>query len=111
MITIRLTRNTKGDILKYKIIGHANTDDHGKDIVCAAISVLAQTSILGIHKVLEVEPEWTAKDGKLHCTVPDGIDDNRKREINAILETMVLGFENIQNQYPESIRIETKEVR
>ncbi|RQD70615.1 MAG: ribosomal-processing cysteine protease Prp [Tindallia sp. MSAO_Bac2] len=111
MVNIRLFRNKLGDIEKYVINGHANTAAYGEDIVCAAISVLAQTMILGINRTLESEPEWSAEEGDLVCIVPENITNEQRTQINTLLETMVLGFENIQSQYPEAIRIETKEVR
>ena len=111
MITIKLTRNKKEDIVQYLVSGHANTDDYGKDIVCAAVSVLAQTMILGIHRILKTEPDWSAENGDLKCSLPDTMDSEQRKQVNAILETMALGFENLRVQYPESIRIETKEVR
>ncbi len=110
MITIKLMRNKKGDIVEYMVSGHANTDEYGKDIVCAAISILAQTMILGIHRILESEPDWSAENGHLKCSLPGTLDHEQRNQVNAILETMALGFENLRVQYPESIRIETKEV-
>ncbi|SDY86549.1 ribosomal-processing cysteine protease Prp [Tindallia californiensis] len=111
MIRIHIFRNQQKDIVKYTVDGHANADKHGKDIVCAAISVLAQTMILGVHRILSAEPEWKSESGELICILPDNISIENRKQINALLETMVLGFDNIRQQYPDLIKIYTKEVR
>lgn len=111
MIRIYIFRNQQKDVVKYIVDGHANADEYGKDIVCAGISVLAQTMILGIHRILNAEPEWKSESGNLICILPDNISAESRKQINTLLETMVLGFDNIRQQYPDLIKIYTKEVR
>ena len=110
MVKVQLTRNEQNDIVAYRVEGHANSGAYGKDIVCASISVLAQTMILGIDRILEKEPDWSMDHGSLICRVPDQISHDQRQQINTLLETMLLGLENIRTQYPESICIEIKEV-
>lgn len=50
MITVRLSDNS------IVIEGHADYAEHGKDIVCAAVSVILQTAQLGLMSIAEQYP-------------------------------------------------------
>ena len=41
--------------MQYDIKGHANFAPLGEDIVCAAISVLSQTTLMGLVEVLQLK--------------------------------------------------------
>jgi len=51
MISISIYRNSKKDIEQFVVEGHAYAADPGQDIVCAAVSVLTQTTVLGLHEI------------------------------------------------------------
>jgi len=44
--------------MKIHAVGHAGYAEHGKDIVCAAISTIMQTALLGIQAVAQQYPEY-----------------------------------------------------
>ena len=48
MITISIYKNAEGIYNGFKVLGHAGFDDKGKDIVCAAVSVLVINTINSI---------------------------------------------------------------
>ena len=48
MITITMHRDKKDRYTGFTIKGHADYDEAGSDIVCAAVSALSQTALLGI---------------------------------------------------------------
>lgn len=54
-----ITVNVKddGNTLNIEIRGHANYDQHGRDIVCSAVSAISQTAILGLQAVAYQYPE------------------------------------------------------
>lgn len=54
MVTIIVTDD--GDTMKIEISGHANYAPKGQDIVCAAISAIAETAVLGLKGVAETYP-------------------------------------------------------
>lgn len=56
MININIRDN--GETLSIEIFGHANYDQHGRDIVCSAISAISQTSILGLRAVANSYPDY-----------------------------------------------------
>lgn len=111
MIRIRIRRNTKNEVISYQITGHSGTAPIGEDIVCAAVSVLAQTTILGFSHILKQKPEYSIHDGSLHFQVGDGLSASERKEASLLLETMVVGLKNIKEQYPTVIAIEEEEVQ
>jgi len=78
--------------------------------VCAAVSVLAQTTILGFYQVLHQQPEYHITDGDLNCKMKDSLAETHRKEATILLETMLIGLKNIQQQYPKIIAIDDEEV-
>ena len=111
MITIRVRRNTKNEVVSYQVTGHSGTAPSGEDIVCAAVSVLAQSTILGFRHVLKQQPEYSIDDGSLHFHVGNSLSSSERKEASILLETMVIGLKNIKEQYPTVIAIEEEEVQ
>lgn len=110
MINVKIKRNNQNQIVSYRVSGHAQTAPHGEDLVCAAVSVLAQTTILGFYQVLGQEPAYQISDGDLHLNVSDSLTETQRREATVLLETMLVGLKNIQQQYPKIIAIDDEEV-
>jgi uncharacterized protein len=110
MIKIRIERDQRNEIQAYTVTGHAMTAPHGQDLVCAAVSALAQTTILGFYEVLEQKPAYEITEGRLECRIMDSLDEKQRREAAILLKTMLAGFRNIQQQYPKVIAIEDEEV-
>jgi uncharacterized protein YsxB (DUF464 family) len=55
---IQIQTSQHNGYMKIEVHGHANYDEHGKDIVCAAVSAIMQTALLGLHSVAEAYPEY-----------------------------------------------------
>lgn len=51
MINIRLVRKNN-NFIKLEVCGHSGYDILGRDIVCAAVSTIAQSVIIGLEKVI-----------------------------------------------------------
>ena len=101
MIKIKIFRQSDGKISGFSVTGHAGTAEYGQDIVCAAVSALAQTALLGVGKHLHRKLEYKVASGDLYMKLKDEPDDLTE----AILETMILGFLEIENINPQSVRI------
>ena len=67
MIKIHIRRNEAQQIVACSINGHAGYDEHGYDIVCAAVSVLSCTAILGLQSVAEQQGIYENSSGE--CTI------------------------------------------
>lgn len=101
MITIDIFRNQSKIISGFSVTGHADTAPHGYDIVCAAVSALTQSAILGLERYLGREIELDIKSGMLRLHLLSKPDDST----SAIMETMLLGLSEIAKQHSRSVRI------
>lgn len=101
MIKIELYRDASKALTGFCVKGHANTAPHGEDIVCAAVSALTQTAVLGLGQHLARRVAFSVKSGLLECHLEDAPDACSA----AILETMLLGLYEIAKINPNSVRI------
>jgi uncharacterized protein YsxB (DUF464 family) len=101
MIRVRIERDSMGRIRGFEATGHAGAGPRGKDIVCAAVSVLTDSVFLGLDRHLHREMEWSADSGDISIRLKEAPDDLTE----AILATMVLGLTEIQKIYPDRLRI------
>ena len=106
MIKIKIKRNPKRNIIDFTVKGHAQADQPGEDIVCAAISAIVQTALFGLKKYLGLEFEYQIKDGFLRCLLADEIANDS--QVKAILETMVIGLKETEKEYSQYINLTTE---
>lgn len=94
----------------FEISGHADYDDHGRDIVCAAVSVLATTAYnsLEFHVKDKVSSKIIEEDGFFNLRLKK-LDEDEMKISDVILKTMEIGIESIAMQYPNYVAI-NKEV-
>ena len=110
MINVLIERNKDGDVNSFTITGHANAGEYGKDIVCAAISVLSQTTVLGLYEIAKIKVDYEVQDGNLVCRLPKELTNSERQKSNLLLETMIIGLKNIYENYSEYIVIHVNEV-
>lgn len=103
MITIKVDYDSQGMITGYKVEGHAGLAEAGKDILCAAVSVLTQTPILGLERHLKSKPRYKVEDATLQVQL-----DRADETTQAILMTMVYGLQDLAEKYPKIVRIENE---
>ena len=101
MTHIDVKRNVEGHIVECHFRGHAKAGPYGEDIVCAAISMLSQTSLLGLPEVAKQSMEYRIEDGELDILLSEPITERGQ----TILETMLLGIKNVANQYSDFVRV------
>lgn len=114
MVVIRLhnidvdqgLRFTEGKRAGIHIAGHAGSDIKGKDIVCSAVSVLSQTLVLSIERLLEVKQDTVIESGILSSTFGHGADAVQDEKLKLLIESFLIGVFEIQKEYPERIKIE-----
>ena len=101
MIEIRVLSQADGKVSGFTVAGHSGTAERGQDIVCAGVSALTQTALLGMMEYLHREVDYDVASGKLSArlkSVPDDLTE-------AILQSMLLGLAEIQKLSPEAVRI------
>ena len=110
MIKIIIYKAHEGEIKGFKVTGHSGYAVQGKDIVCSAVSVLAQTALLGLLKVAEAEVSYKLDEGYLKCRLVGTGSEKKRIMCAAILETMYEGFKSINESYINYIDIVEEEV-
>ncbi|MFZ5974337.1 MAG: ribosomal-processing cysteine protease Prp [Bacillota bacterium] len=109
MTTAIIFRDAQG-ITGFEISGHAGYDEEGSDIVCSAVSAVAQTMVIGLKETLLLEAQVHMEDGKLSCMLPGLLAKQARVNASILFETMRLGLNNIAEQYPEHVQVIEKEV-
>lgn len=98
MITVQQTKNA------IHIIGHANYDEIGKDIVCAAVSALFQTFLLTMDKIKAETKDKYIYDIKTGESVIM-FHEEKSQEAQLLIKSLFIGLEAIAESYPENVRI------
>ena len=109
MIQVEICRDASRKYHGFSITGHAGYDEAGRDIICAAVSVLAQNTVNSIEKFTEdsISGEVDEKSGSMKVTFPEGTG----RDSTLLLDSMVLGLESIVEAYGKKfIKIRFREV-
>ena len=89
---------TKNELCGLEIKGHANSDDHGKDLVCAGVSSIITGGFNALVKD-EIE-EITLEEGYAKVVVKS--DANYSR---IVLDVMLTQLLTIEESYPQNINI------
>jgi len=104
MTHVRFFLTAQG-IRGFEIKGHIGYADRGQDIVCAAISALGQTAVLGLKEVVGVDCSVNIQDGFLACHLPNEMAPLDWQYSQIILQTLLQGLTAIQAEYPDYITI------
>jgi hypothetical protein len=98
---IEITVSVTGDrVRKVEVTGHGG-GKAGSDIVCAAVSAIAETALAGM---LHYNPDgvsWEMRDGYISIQVQGSADT----PLDVIMTTMIIGLKQIVQEYPESVRL------
>ena len=99
MIKIKVEHDNNS-ISKIVITGHANYDDYGKDIVCAAVSASVLTTINGIialdNSILEVNNVLDKMTIKIL---------KNEKISQVLLNSMLSNLKKLVIEYPKNIKI------
>lgn len=98
---IKVKINYDGNVIKgFKVSGHANYDEYGKDIVCASVSTVVITSINLALKIDEKSVVVTDKPGLIEANIL-----KRDDVINKIFINMKDMLVELQKDYSKNIKI------
>ena len=92
-------------------MGHSGYAEHGEDIVCAGISTLVQTAVLGLLMVAKINVDLTKDDeaGYLKVKLPKNLTEEEKHDSQIIFNTMVCGLSDLRESYSDYINLEVIE--
>jgi len=97
----------ESQFIKIEISGHSGFGINGTDIVCAGISTLTQTIILSIAQLLKIRQNLLKENGFLKTEILiDNLDQDQISKLKFIIETLLIGLLEINNEYPGSVNIE-----
>lgn len=111
MVQVEIYRTSAGAVSGFQAVGHAGFAEHGRDIVCAAVSVLTQTAVLALSAHAGVSPAVTVDEdsGRLVCRLPEELNPSQNERAQIILETMATGLQAVAREYGDYVTV--KEVR
>ena len=91
-------------IKKISVLGHAGSDDYGKDIVCSSISTAV---IMSANLLLSVDSSNIVKSDEKKALIELEISNNSKNiEFSyLILDNLYKTFVDLQSQYPKYLKI------
>ncbi|MDE7395966.1 MAG: ribosomal-processing cysteine protease Prp [Clostridiales bacterium] len=97
-----------GKIVALHCDGHTGYGVEGEDIVCAALSSVVQTAVLGLMGVAGINARVKRGDGMLSLELPENLSDEARHDADTILETMLLGVADLYEGYSDFIELEVK---
>ncbi|MCI8413073.1 MAG: ribosomal-processing cysteine protease Prp [Clostridia bacterium] len=99
-----------GKIVSVDCDGHTGYGAEGEDIVCAALSSIVQTAVLGLMGVAGICVKLTRDDkrGMLNVALPEKLGDAQRHDADVILETMLMGIADLYEGYSDFIELEVK---
>lgn len=113
MIKIIFKQN-EDNLVSYHISGHAEYKDGNEvvydDVICGVVSNLGQVAILGVTEVLGLDVPYVAEDGETSLDVSMLNHEDIER-CQTLLETVLLGFQNLEISYSEYINVSVEEVQ
>ena len=97
MIKITVKRNENGICNSVHVSGHAGYDEYGRDIVCAAVSILVINTINSIEQFTEDHfvVDSDEESGRIDLEMVSEIS----KESSLLLESLILGLHGIEESY------------
>ncbi|MCM1286520.1 MAG: ribosomal-processing cysteine protease Prp [Acetobacter sp.] len=105
MLKIYIEKNTKNEKYRLKMKGHCGYAEEGKDIVCAAASILCLTmgQVISDNKdKLEEKPRIVNHNG--HCIVEWKPKKEYEGALNNSLYTIKQGLRLLEHTYPTYVK-------
>ena len=95
----------------FECSGHTGYARSGKDILCAAISSITQSCVMGITKVLNIGAKVIKDDdsGYLKIELPKDLDKENFSKSQVLLETLYISILDLMEGYSKYISMEVIE--
>ena len=99
MIDIQVRTHTQ-KVRGVLVTGHGGGRT-GSDIVCAAVSAVAETALAGMLHYDNEGIDWEMREGFISIQMRDSADET----LDTILTTLIIGLRQIAKEHPERIRL------
>jgi len=104
LIDAVIVKRPGGRVVEVRVSGHSGYAPSGSDIVCAAVSAIVQTAILGLKSIPGVVVKDRVGDGELECRIVR-VAGTSQCQVDAITNTMVLGLLDIAKSYGDYVQV------
>jgi uncharacterized protein YsxB (DUF464 family) len=111
--TVTVYKTAGGRIKAFRASGHAQEDHDGDyDLVCAGVSAITHSAVLGMLRVMHIRPEIQSDEdsGFLAVKLPQDLTERQQEDVHLIISTMLAGLEGIREQYSQYLDIVIMEV-
>ena len=111
MTDVSVTKQN-GSIMSIVCDGHTGYGVEGEDIVCAALSSVVQTALLGLLTVAKVNVGYKVDEaqGYLEISLPNDLSWDERHDCDVILNTMLCGVSDLREGFSDFINLEVKDV-
>ena len=109
MVHVTVIRE-RGTPVGFELTGHADQGAYGEDIVCAGISAITETALLGITDVLKLDAATAREDGHVRCELSRGTAPEDMEKAAVVFDTMIAGLTSLQQAYPKYLKFSYREV-
>jgi len=111
MITVTVTKNRNGVIKGLCARGHAGQAEEGKDVACAAVTVLMEAALQGLTKIEKLKLDNSVVknmfgESLVEFQIPELARGYQAVRINFLMATIYATLRSIEEQYSEYIRVE-----
>ncbi len=109
MTNVVIRKNKDGEYLVFKLEGHAGSGEYGKDIVCAAISILSINTVNSLEKFTDDDFKCDADSEKGYIEV--STEKGFSEDGDLLMRSFELGITGVYKQYGnEFLNIKFEEV-
>ncbi|MBP2000393.1 uncharacterized protein YsxB (DUF464 family) [Paenibacillus shirakamiensis] len=105
MIIVSILHDAESNIQGFKVEGHANYADAGKDIVCAGVSAVTVGTVNSIEALAGIEMDTQMKNGFLSAFLPKSSTSSADQQVQLLLSSLVIMLQSIEQSYNKYIRI------
>lgn len=109
MTRVRIIKKNN-QIMEVECDGHTEYGVFGEDIVCASLSSIVQTAVLGLVAVakIDISLERDEKRGYLKLVIPNNLSGVAREKADVILETMLCGISDLHEGFSDFIDLEVR---
>ncbi len=108
MITATLFHSKQG-ICAFSLEGHSGYAEEGSDIVCAAVSAIAQY-IIGAAEYMNLPCRYELKDGLITFSFTEESPESQKQRMQDFLIPFETALRELRGTYGEYLKISSLEV-
>ena len=109
MISATLFREA-GELVGCRMTGHSDRDEEGRDIVCAAASILGCTCVNALEAVAGVVPQVIQRDEPvlLEVTLPKGLEPQAHHDAQVLMKALHQGLTDLSQEYPKNVQLQER---